>query len=500
MNKKAVVIGSGIGGLASAIRMATSGFEVEIFEKNSYAGGKVAEFSKSGYRFDTGPSLLTLPELVRELFLLAGENPEKYIEFERLEISCRYFFSDRSIISAYTDPDKFSAEIEKKTVAKTSHVLKYLAKAKELYNLTEKLFIFSPFQKLSTFMGPEGKRIASKLYKLDAFSTLHGRNKKSLHDSKLIQLFDRYATYNGSNPYKAPATLKIISHLEHNIGAYLPKGGMYELIKALLKLSEKLGIKIHFSTRADEIILSNEHVAGIRCSDTLTNTDLIICNVDIFNVYNGNLLNRKLPQRLKNQELSSSAIIFYWGIKKSFKELDVHNILFSENYREEFRNIFKKKAIYHDPTVYIYVSSKLNCADAPGNCENWFVMINSPNNTGQDWKTLRNEARKYIIRKIQKTLDIDIEKFIEVEDYQDPERIEFFTNSYRGALYGPSSNSKLSAFYRHANFSRKIKGLYFTGGSVHPGGGIPLCIASAKVVSQLIAEDYGIQQNKTHVE
>ncbi len=490
MHKKVIVVGSGLGGLASAIRLNVEGYDVEIYEKNAYAGGKVAEFRKNGYRFDTGPSLLTLPELIQELFTLSGEDPNTYIRFEKLEISCRYFFNDNTRISAFTNPDKFADEIQHKTTARPNQVLNYLEKAKELYDLTAGIFIFSPFQKLSTFMSPAGIKIARKLYKLDAFTSLHRRNKKMLRDEKLVQLFDRYATYNGSNPFKAPATLKIISHLEHNNGAFLPEGGMYELIKALIKLIEKLNIKIHYNTWVDEIIIKDKKVVGIRCGDKVNNADIIISNVDVFKFYQNNLINKKLPGRLKNQELSSSAILFYWGIKKEYPQLDVHNILFSGNYREEFQNIFRTKSIYHDPTVYIYISSKLNKADAPENCENWLVMINSPNNTGQDLNALREKAREYIIQKINKVLSINIEEDIECESYLDPEGIEFYTNSYQGALYGPSSNSKLSAFYRHANFSSKIKGLYFTGGSVHPGGGIPLCIASAKIVSQLIEEDY----------
>ncbi len=491
MRKKVAIIGAGIGGLASAIRLAISGFDVKIFENSSYAGGKIAEFRKKGYRFDTGASLMTLPELVKELFILAGEDPGQYISFHKLDISCRYFYNDRSRISAFTNAEKFIGEIQQKTTAQPKHIHNFLKEAKELYKLTAKLFIFSPFQKLSTLTTPEAKKIFLKLYKLDALFTLHQRNQKSLRDKKLVQLFDRYATYNGSNPYRAPATLKIISHLEHNVGAYLPEGGMYEMIKALVRLAEKLNIQLNYNTTVEEIVMKNRKVTGIRYSDKFIAADYIICNADIYKVYDNILRNVKLPGRFKNQELSSSAILFYWGIRKKIPQLDVHNILFSGNYREEFRHIFKHKTIYHDPTVYIYISSKLIPADAPRNCENWFVMINTPNNSGQDWNTLRNEARKSIIQKIRTTLGIDIENHIEIEEYQDPERIEYFTDSYRGALYGPSSNSKLSAFYRHANYTKKIKGLYFAGGSVHPGGGIPLCFASAQIASQLIVEDSG---------
>jgi len=497
MSRKVVVIGSGIGGLASAIRLATAGYNVEIFEKNSFFGGKIGEYRTNGYRFDMGPSLLTLPELINELFRIAGENPEQYIVFEKLDLSCRYFYNDGSIINAYANRDLFLDEIRRKTTARPIDVESLLKKAGELYDLTANVFIFSPFQKLHTLLTPEAKNLARKFYKLDAFTTLHHRNQKSLRDAKLVQLFDRYATYNGSNPFEAPATLKIIPHLEHNLGAFQPKGGMYELVKALIRLTEKLDIRIHYNSLVDEVFVNHGCVTGIRCNNRKIDCDIVISNTDINTFYTKLLQNKELPFRLKHQELSSSAIIFYWGLKNNYPELDVHNIFFSENYREEFHTIFKTKTIYHDPTVYLYISSKCNPSDAPANCENWFVMINTPHNIGQDWNVLRELLRKFIIQKINRILSTDLEKYIELEEYLDPERIERYTNSYRGALYGPSSNSKFSAFYRHANHSNKIKGLYFVGGSVHPGGGIPLCLASAKIVSKLIEEDFGTKGNSS---
>jgi len=182
-----------------------------------------------------------------------------------------------------------------------------------------------------------------------------------------------------------------------------------------------------------------------------------------------------------NQPKSSSALIFYWGIDHFFPELDLHNIFFSQDYQQEFEHIFQKKTIYRDPTVYVNVTAKYKADDAPPGNENWFTMINVPNNTGQDWDTLINQARKYITDKVSRRLGVDIGSKIVAEDILDPRTIESRTSSSQGALYGNSSNNRYAAFLRHANFSRKIKGLYFCGGSVHPGGGIPLSLLSAKI-------------------
>ena len=187
------------------------------------------------------------------------------------------------------------------------------------------------------------------------------------------------------------------------------------------------------------------------------------------------------------QERSSSAVIFYWGIRGQFPELDLHNILFSADYRQEFEHLFEKKTLFNDPTVYLNITSKELPTDAPPGCENWFVMINAPGDYGQDWDALVAQARENILAKVSRHLGTDLAPLIESEDVLTPPLIEQRTSSYRGALYGAASNSKFAAFLRHPNFSNKIKHLYCCGGSVHPGGGIPLCLLSAKITAGLIS-------------
>jgi phytoene dehydrogenase-like protein len=224
-------------------------------------------------------------------------------------------------------------------------------------------------------------------------------------------------------------------------------------------------------------------------NDSFIPSDLVFCNADVKPAYKYLLKNTKANKKTLAQEPSSSAMIFYWGIKKSFDNLDLHNIFFSEDYKNEFSTIFDKKNVCDDPTVYVHISSKYVSDDAPKNCENWFVMVNVPSNSGQDWEELRKRIRKNIIQKLNRLLNVDLESLIEEEDFLDPIRIEQRTSSYAGALYGASSNDRNAAFFRHPNFS-KVKGLYFVGGSVHPGGGIPLCLLSAKIASEIAIQDF----------
>tara|TARA_B100001109_G_scaffold254617_1_gene254880 strand:- start:838 stop:1758 length:921 start_codon:yes stop_codon:yes gene_type:complete len=298
----------------------------------------------------------------------------------------------------------------------------------------------------------------------------------------MTQLFDRYATYNGSNPYVAPSILNIIPHLEFNKGAFFPKGGMYSIALSLFELAKSLGVKFHLNSKVSKIIENNGQILGVEVDGIHTNADYVVCNLDIHFVYSKLLQGYKKPINNLIQERSTSALIFYWGIKETFDNLDLHNIFFSKDYKQEFEYLRKGQNIYDDPTIYVNITSKKNKSDAPEGCENWFVMINVPSNTGQDWDSLIVNARKSIFRKLSQQLKINLESHILTEEILEPRTIESKTASYQGSLYGSASNNKTAAFFRHSNFSNDIRGLYFCGGSVHPGGGIPLALSSAKIV------------------
>tara|TARA_B100000683_G_C12435328_1_gene533622 strand:+ start:97 stop:1047 length:951 start_codon:yes stop_codon:yes gene_type:complete len=312
------------------------------------------------------------------------------------------------------------------------------------------------------------------------------RNKKRFNNPKVEQIFNRYATYNGSNPFKAPAILNLISHLEINQGAYFPENGMRSIANLLERLCLEMGVQIHTNSKVEQIDVDQNKVKGIHTKDEFYDSDIVICNQDVYFVYENLLNDKKIAKKIEKQERSTSAIIFYWGIKKTFEELELHNIFFSKNYKDEFHEISSNHKVPDDPTIYINISSKKQKNDAPKNCENWFVMVNTPPNKSQDWEKVIALTKKNIIKKLNRMLGTSIEHFIVCEHILDPRTIETITGSYQGSLYGTASNNRKSAFFRHPNFSKKIKGLYFCGGSVHPGGGIPLALSSAKIVDELI--------------
>jgi len=315
---------------------------------------------------------------------------------------------------------------------------------------------------------------------------MNGLNSSRFEDVKNQQLFNRYATYNGSNPYKAPAVLNIIPHLEFSMGAYCPKDGMISITKALHQLALDLGVEFRLNSNVEKINVLKGTVKSVISNGDIIVANKIVSNVDVKTVYDKLLPNTNKLDKVLKQERSSSALIFYWGIDKEFPNLDVHNIFFSGDYKTEFEHIFEKQSIYHDPTVYVNITSKYSKNDAPQGNESWFVMINVPGDYGQDWDSMVKTARESIISKLNRVLNIDLEGLIVEEDRLTPQMIESKTSSYRGSLYGTASNNRLAAFFRHSNFSNTYKGLYFCGGSVHPGGGIPLALSSAKIIDKYI--------------
>jgi phytoene desaturase len=488
--KKAVVIGSGIAGLAASIRLVAQGYEVHVYEKSDKPGGKLGFFSENGYQFDTGPSLFTQPHQLEALLALVGEKLSDYFTYHKMPVSCHYFYEDGTFIEAFADPDLFAKEAHEKTGEPVSSIKNYLAASEKLYTRIGQVFLNYSLHKIST------------LFKIPLFSALgafklpyitrsmHKHNVRSFKSKKLVQLFNRYATYNGSNPYVAPSMLTLIAHLEHNEGSFYPSGGMISITNTLVAVAKKIGVQFYFNSPVQKITTHNNQVVGVVVNDTAVDADIVVSNADVYFTYLNLLEAPSKAQKILEQERSSSALIFYWGIKKEFPQLSLHNIFFTENYEAEFAHLFDVKIPFSDPTVYINITSVCEPGiHAPAGKQNWFVMVNVPANTGQDWAAITASVKKEVLAKLERMLGEPIEPLIETEKILDPLLIEANTASYQGSLYGTSSNAPMAAFLRHPNFSKQYNGLYFVGGSVHPGGGIPLCLKSAEIMSNLVAND-----------
>ena len=479
-------------GLASAIRLQAMGVSVTVYEQNSYPGGKLTSIELGGYRFDAGPSLFTLPELVLELFRAAGKDPVGRFAYKRKEIGCHYFYPDGTFLRAFTDPEQLGAEVERVLAVPAEKVQHYLKHAQSVFELVGRIFLEKPLNRWGTWLTSGVARAMLHVGQFDLGSTLHQTNLRRLGEPRLVQYFDRMATYNGSSPYRAPGILAVIPHLEHNIGTFVPEGGMIAITRSLFALAEELGVHFEFEAPVSRILVESGKAVGVEVHGERILSDCVLCNMDVVPAYRRLLPDQPAPDRILEQERSSSAVIFYWGVRKRFPKLELHNIFFAADYPAEFHAIFEQGDISRDPTIYLNATVKDVPEDAPSGCENWFVMVNAPANTGQDWDALVARLRSDVLAKLEHHLGESVELQLEIEQILDPRSIEQRTSSYQGALYGASSNSKWSAFLRHPNASRQIRNLYFCGGSVHPGGGIPLCLNSAKIATELIREDHDL--------
>ena len=485
------IIGAGVAGLAAAVRLAAAGHEVTVFEANDGPGGKLSQFSLGDYRFDFGPSLFTMPQYVDELFELAGEQPQDHFNYVRLPDVCHYWWADGTTFVAPGDPDDLASAAAKTFGVPHKRIANFMAAAARKYEVTGRTFLEKSLHRAGTWLDWQVMGAMLKIPTLDLFTTMNAVHERDLQHPKLVQLFNRFATYNGSNPYKAPGLLSMIPHFEHHFGAYLPTGGMFDISQSIYELGRRLGVTYHFGQRVEEIVRDNRKVSGVRVGGQIYRADTVVCNMDVWLAYDKLLPGAKRPTRTLKQQKSTSAVIFYWGVEREFPELGVHNIFFSEDYQREFATL-EDGGLGTDVTTYVNVSSKIVAADAPAGCENWFVMVNAPADTGQDWDVLVPRLRATVLRQLQEQLLPDqavrLADLIKVERVITPPEIERLTGSHQGALYGTSSNNTMAAFLRHPNFSNRIGGLYFLGGSVHPGGGVPLCLLSAKITADLIEE------------
>lgn len=488
---KAIIIGSGIGGMASAIRLASLGFETEVFEQNSFYGGKINSKNIGPYRFDRGPSIFTEPHLVDELLSIAKASDIDF-DYHKLPKSCCYFFEDGKRIELPTGTEAVAACLSEELGEDQKNVEKLLRRFELNYKAVYPVFIKASLHRIMQWLNRKVFKAITRIPFYGLFSSMNTVNRQSFKNPKTTQIFNRFATYNGSNPFKSPGMFNIIAHLELNIGPYMPKGGMVAISDAVYQKAVELGVRFHFNTRVEKILYSSGRVEGIETSTNKIVCDLVTSNMDVHFTYNKLLPGLKGPVKILNQEKSTSAVVFYWGIQKTFDNLNVHNIFFSNTYESEFDHLFNKQTLIDDPTIYVHISSKVEKNDAPDGCENWFVMVNAPIDAGQDWVSQKRRLRKNILNKLKRLLKVDIEPLIGEEENVDPVMIEQMYSGKNGSIYGNASNTMMSSFYRHPNFSSKIKGLYFAGVTVHPGGGIPLALSSAAIVEKCVRRDFSI--------
>lgn len=294
---KVVVIGAGVAGLATANRLKALGLDVQVLEANAYPGGKLTAFEQSGYRFDAGPSLFTMPDFLDDVFRFCKKDPRDYYSYQKLDVACHYFYDDGTFLCGYADASNFAYEAEKKLGVSKDLVVRYLNDSARLYETTGRIFLEQPLNRLATWLSKPVMKALTYIPRMGLFQTLNGFNEARLAHPKLIQLFNRYATYNGSDPYRAPGILSTIPNLEFNVGTFLPEGGMHTITNALVKLATDQGVTIQYHTPVEEILVKENQVYGVRTTDEIIQADLVVSNMDVYYTYRKLLPTQPAPER-----------------------------------------------------------------------------------------------------------------------------------------------------------------------------------------------------------
>lgn len=495
MSKKVIVIGAGLGGLAISALLAKRGFEVELIEQNSSSGGKAGELflqSKLNpnhtYRFDTGPSLFSLLAIWQNLYRQLGYNFEELNSLVEVTVGAKYFWGFKDYIQTYPDIKKFGIELEEKTKDNSNKLLGFLKDTKNQWDTCSDLFLFSQFS-FGLVLKKQFWKSLVKLPQAKLFQKMGNSLDKYFDDPKTRQIFARMATYNGSSPYQTSALFNLITQIEYgNEKQYTPIEGIYQLTRQLTNICKELGVKITYNSKLLAINCIDNKVENIQVKvnnkETKTlKADMFVSNIDYYTTQK--ILDITAFKSPSTDKLSMSSLIFYWGINHNFSELVSHNLLCSQNYKQEFQQILQG-IIPEDPTIYIAISSLITKNDAPKGHQNWFVMINLP--VGIKLNEIQiKELKLKVIKKVESTLNINnFQQYITCEKSLNPQEIEAQTGSYLGSLYGLNSDSMLNAFYRPKSKDRKLNNLYYTGGSVHPGGGMPLAVQSAILLNEII--------------
>jgi phytoene desaturase len=498
--KKIIVIGAGIGGLAVAARLAKAGHDVEIFEASHQTGGKCRTEWIGDYAFDTGPSLLTLPAVYRDLFIKTGKRIEHILKLNPVDPAFDYHFADGTQLRfANLSIAKICQEIDRTLGRESGDQWHHLMqRAEKMWDASRGPFLESEMPSLLSLL--RGKGALSALRTIAPLTSLRRYTAKYTNDWHLAQIIDRYATYTGSDPRKVPAVLLTIAFMESTFGAWHIEGGIGQLARALDERVRELGVRINLNTEISSITSHDGVATGVVTADGRAHlADIVIANADAQIVYN-TLLPADLAvvkserKKLQRAEKSLAGFSLLLGLDNSrisgaIPQLAHHTVYFPENYDQEFDEIFTKKIPVTDPTIYICAPSDPAMVRGE-NKEAWFVLINAPRHEpgiGYDWNIGTAEYAEKIIAQLD-ALGLRVSERLDVMEIRTPLDLQNSVMAPGGSIYGTSSNSARSAFLRAANRS-PLKNLYCVGGSAHPGGGLPLVGMSAELVSQAVVDD-----------
>jgi phytoene desaturase len=474
----AVVIGAGVGGLAVAIRLAAAGHRVEVLERNAVTGGKLATRRQAGATFDVGPSLLTLPHLVDDVLALAGTSLAAEVDLVRLDPQFHYHWPDGSTLVVPDRADETATAFESLRPGAGAAWRRFEERGRRIWDVSERTFLAGPMDGPRQLLGR--MRSPRDLAAIDALRTLHGRAAAVFDDARLVQWAGRYATYSGSSPYRAPATLACIPHIEQRFGCWYPMGGLDAVRAALERAALALGVRIRTGCPVVRIATTADAVTGVELADgERIGAPLVVADVDAEHLYGELLVDERALRRVRRAPRSTSGLIVLAVARGTTPGLGHHNVWFSGDDRAEFRALGAGR-MAPDPTIYACVSSVTDPSQAAPGTENWFLLVNAPAGIRLDGPTERRRVLDVLARR-----GVDLRERVVWSDVITPLQLAARTGAPGGAIYGTSSDGRRAAFLRPGNRGPR-RGLFLVGGSSHPGGGLPLVLTGARIVAAMI--------------
>ncbi len=490
MNKKVVVIGGGLGGISAAISLKTSGFEVELHEKNAHLGGKLNVLKADGFSFDLGPSILTFPHIFEQLFESAGKKMEDYVQIVEPKVHWRCFFEDKDRIDILRNVDDMQAANPSLNAKDIEELKQFIDYSGRLYRNVSDGYFDKGMDTLLEALKTHG--IFKSLTGFDLFSTMHegvGRHIKNRHLAHIIDFFVKYV---GSSPYDAPAVLNMIPYAQFKFGLWYVKGGMYDLARALQRLMEEIGVTIHLNSEIKELRKENGKItAAVTRSGSIAEGDMFVSNMEIIPAYReltGE--DRKFMAKYEKFEPACSGLVIHLGVNKKYEQLAHHNFFFSNDPEKHFDDVFRKHLLPKDPTIYLVAPLRTDPSVAPQGHDNIKILPHIPciqddPFTREDYLQLRDR----VLDKLERMGLDGLRKNTVTEDMWTPEDIrnKYFSN--RGAIYGVLSDKRKNLGFKAPKKSRRYNNLYFTGGSINPGGGMPMVTLCGMQVARIIKEN-----------
>ncbi|MBM7702026.1 phytoene desaturase family protein [Metabacillus iocasae] len=492
MKKKVLVVGAGLGGLSAAIRLASDGYDVTVIEKGERIGGKLNIRSGKGFTFDTGPSILTMPWVLEQLFASANRDLHDYVKIERIEPQWRTFFEDGKTIDLTSDIPAMLEEMKKVSPEDADGFFEYLHYCSKMYEYSMKSFYKKSLTGLHDLRSLHSVK---ELLSMDPMKSMDASTRKYIKDEHLRQLFNFLVMYIGSSPYNTPAILSQLTHVQLGLGIYYVQGGMYKIAEALGKVLNELGVEIRLNTAVKEIVTNGHRASGLLLqTGEMIPADLVVSNLEVIPTYKTLLKEHPQAKRevehLSKYEPTVSGLVLLLGVNRKYEKLAHHNFFFSKDQRVEFDTIFNKKEIADDPTIYVGISSKSDSTQAPEGKENLFVLTHVPPlKDGQDWTDIQAHYREMILTKLERMGMEDLRKSIEFEYTFTPNNLQELYGANGGSIYGVVTDRKKNGGFKIPSRSHLLSNLYFVGGSTHPGGGVPMVTLSGQLTADAINED-----------